>query len=332
MEYRRLGKTGLEASVIGIGSWQLSGPLTVDGRPDGFADIGEAAAVDLIRALGERGVNFIDTAPIYGDGVGETRIGKAIRGQRDRWLVSTKFGMTLDGAGRRRLDLSPAAVRRNIEDSLRRLATDHVDLYLFHSDPAPAEIAPCLELLGRLKAEGKIRAAGVSTDSTETLSALIAAGGIDACLLTHSLYREPQAQFDLAMQAGLGILKRGVLEFGLLSGNYFRARASYGRDDIRRTTIDHLDSRRFAAFRALVPPGASMPAFAVRYVLDRPDTHVIIYGGKSLDQYQAAFDAVAMTPLAPAMIERVAETRRRLARSLLVPRALRKMKRVLRLA
>jgi aryl-alcohol dehydrogenase-like predicted oxidoreductase len=332
VEYRRLGRTGLAASVIGIGSWQLSGPLTVDGRPDGFADIGESAAIDLIRALGEQGVNLIDTAPIYGDGAGETRIGKAIGGQRDRWIVSTKFGMTLDGAGRRRLDLSPAAVRRNIEDSLRRLATDHVDLYLCHSDPAPAEIAPCLELLGRLKDEGKIRAAGVSTDSAQTLAALIGAGGLDVCLLTHSLYREPQAQFDLAMAAGLGIMKRGALEFGLLSGNYFRARARYGGDDIRRTTIDHLDSRRFAAFQALVPSGVAMPAFAVRYVLDRPDTHVVVYGGKSLDQYRAALDAVALAPLDAAMIDRIAATRRQLSRSLLVPRALRKMKRMLRLA
>lgn len=332
MEYRRLGKTGLDASVIGIGTWQLSGPLTVDGRPDGFADIGAAAATQMIHALGERGVNLIDTAPIYGDGVGETRVGAAIRGQRDRWIVSTKFGMTLDGAGHRRLDLSPPAVRRNLEGSLKRLATDYVDLYLFHSDPGPGELPGCLELLGRLKDEGKIRFAGLSTDSTETLAATIAAGGLDVALLTHSLYREPQAQFDLARQAGLGILKRGVLEFGLLSGNYFRARASYGRDDIRRTTIDHLDSRRFAAFRALVPAGASMPAFAVRYVLDRPDTHVVIYGGKSLDQYQAAFDAVALAPLDPALIAKVGATRRRLARSLIVPRALRKMKRVLRLA
>ena len=93
MKYRILGRTGLEVSEIGIGMWQLSGPLTVDDKQDGFPDPGVKSVGDLIRACGDFGINLIDTAEIYGDGEGERRAGAAIKGQRDRWILSTKFGL-----------------------------------------------------------------------------------------------------------------------------------------------------------------------------------------------------------------------------------------------
>lgn len=92
MRKRALGRTGMEVTEIGIGAWQIGGPLLLDGRADGHPDIGADAAICLIRELGERGVNFIDTAEQYGAGESERRVGRAIQGARDRWIVSTKWG------------------------------------------------------------------------------------------------------------------------------------------------------------------------------------------------------------------------------------------------
>src|ERR1700722_7813944 len=94
MKYRNLGKTGLAVSEIGVGAWQLGGPLLLDGKMDGHPDVGEDFAIDLIhRAQDELGINFIDTAEQYGAGESKRRVGKALRGRRDKWVVSTKFGM-----------------------------------------------------------------------------------------------------------------------------------------------------------------------------------------------------------------------------------------------
>ena len=94
MRYRILGKTGIRVSEIGVGAWQLGGPLILDGKMDGHPDVGKQNATDLIRQCSsELGINFIDTAEQYGAGESERRVGEALAGQRDRWIISTKFGM-----------------------------------------------------------------------------------------------------------------------------------------------------------------------------------------------------------------------------------------------
>ena len=105
MEYRILGSTGMKVSALAIGTWQLSGPLSFDGKPDGFSDPGEKYVINLISACAGLGINVIDTAEIYGDGEGEKRVGKAISGQRDKWIVSTKFGMRRGSKGERIRDV-----------------------------------------------------------------------------------------------------------------------------------------------------------------------------------------------------------------------------------
>src|SRR5229473_1328492 len=92
MKYRILGKTGLKVSEIGVGAWQLGGPLTLDGKADGHPDLGREFSIDLIRKCGDLGINFIDTAAQYGNGESERRVGEALKGRRDQWGLSTKFG------------------------------------------------------------------------------------------------------------------------------------------------------------------------------------------------------------------------------------------------
>jgi len=132
VEYRTLGRTGLRVCVLGVGTWQLAGPVAIDGRPDGYADPGREHVVRLIRSLGELGINLIDTSPVYGDGEGERRVGEAIHDRRDAWVVVTKFGLARGSAGEAVLTAKPSEIRSWLEGSLRRLSTSYVDVYLIH--------------------------------------------------------------------------------------------------------------------------------------------------------------------------------------------------------
>src|SRR5947207_7742531 len=135
MKYRALGRTGLEVSEIGVGAWQLGGPLVLNGKADGHPDLGRENAIGLIRQCGEMGINFIDTAEQYGAGESERRVGEALRGQRDRWVISTKFGALVGPRGERVEDASAKRVPLSLEGSLRRLGTDRIDVYLHHVTP-----------------------------------------------------------------------------------------------------------------------------------------------------------------------------------------------------
>ena len=104
-----LGKTGLEVSPLCIGTWQLAGPVSFGGQPDGHPDPGEEAVISLIRNLGERGLNFIDCAEQYGEGEGERRTGLALKGCREDWVISTKFGYRVGAGGTRIDDSSPVS-------------------------------------------------------------------------------------------------------------------------------------------------------------------------------------------------------------------------------
>lgn len=173
MEYRILGRTGLKVSVFGIGGWQLSGALVLDGKPDGFPDIGRDRAIAIVKGCRDLGINLIDTAEIYGDGEGERRIGAAIEGERDRWIVSSKFGIRRGTKGERITNSHPDTIRNSLEGSLRRLNTDYLDIYLYHAPPQPESIAEGKEVLETLKQEGKIRFYGISTDNPQELQSLV---------------------------------------------------------------------------------------------------------------------------------------------------------------
>ncbi|UCC25337.1 MAG: aldo/keto reductase, partial [Gemmatimonadales bacterium] len=110
MQPRVLGRTGISVSPITIGAWQLGGPLTLDGKPDGHPDPGGANVIRLIHELGDLGVNAIDTAEQYSAGESERRVGKALKGRRDRWVVSTKFGYRVGPDHTREDDSSPETI------------------------------------------------------------------------------------------------------------------------------------------------------------------------------------------------------------------------------
>ena len=176
MQYRELGKSGIEASVVGLGTWVTGGGAPWGSDPD------DRESIRAIHAALDGGINLLDTAPCYGFGRSEEVVAKAIRDRRDRVVLATKCGLwwsdergsefcVYDGRTIRR-SLRPDTIREEIELSLQRLQTDHIDLYQTHwptVDPDKTPIADTMACLMKLKDQGKIRAIGVSNVTLEEL-------------------------------------------------------------------------------------------------------------------------------------------------------------------
>ena len=295
MEYRILGKTGLQVSVIGIGSWQLSGPLMLDNKADGFPDPGRDQVIHLIKACGDLGINFIDTAEIYGEGEGERRIGEAIFGNREQWILSTKFGLRRGKSGKRVVNAKPDTIRESIEGSLKRLRTDYIDLYLYHSPPNINLISEGKEVLNTLKQEGKIRFYGISTDDPEVLDQMVNQQAVEVVMFDQSLLNHPASMLNLVKQHKLGLIIRGALAAGLLSGKYFRQKPNLSEQDIRKEVP--YPWQKYAFYEQFLPEEVSMTAFALRYLLDFDTTHTIVLGGKSIENYQEALNILTLPEL-----------------------------------
>lgn len=226
MQMKTLGASGIEASVVGMGTWVTGGGAVWNGVDDAES----RRAIDV--AL-DAGVNFIDTAPAYGWGHSEEVIGQAIHGRRDKVVIATKCGLWWEdqrGAFHYHLNgkdmyisLRPDTITVEIENSLRRLGTDYVDLYQIHwpaKEPEMTPIAETMACLNRLKDQGKVRAIGVCNLSVPQLEEYSAAGEIASDQFRYSmLYRAPEADvLPWCADKGLATLTYMSLEQGLLTG------------------------------------------------------------------------------------------------------------------
>ncbi|MDP8244938.1 MAG: aldo/keto reductase [Candidatus Hinthialibacter antarcticus] len=222
MKRRTLGQSGIEASVIVLGTWAIGG--TWWGGTD------EAASIDAIRAAIDNGVNCIDTAAVYGFGVSETLVGKAIEGRRDQVVIATKCGLRWDfDKGEHFFDLEGKSVNRHlaadsirweVEQSLARLNIDCIDLYQTHwQDPTiPAE--ETMATLQDLKREGKIRAIGVSNCDAERMKQYASAGPLDCDQEKFSML-DPEIKEDQlphCMENNIALLAYSPMAMGLLTG------------------------------------------------------------------------------------------------------------------
>ncbi len=208
---RPLGETGMAVSVLGLGTVKLGRDQGVK-YPDRFTIPDDSEARALLDLARDAGINLIDTAPAYGRS--EERLGRLLRGQRRHWLIATKVGEEFEG-GRSFFDFSPQHIRFSVERSLRRLATDHLDMVLVHSDGNDEAIirGGTLEVLADLKAEGKIRATGMSTKTPE--GGLLAARQSDCVMVTWNLaYDGDLPVIDYCHKHGKGVLIKKALASG----------------------------------------------------------------------------------------------------------------------
>src|SRR5690349_3789799 len=213
MQRIEIGSSGVQTSRIGLGTWAIGGWM--------WGGTDERESIDTIRSAVERGVTLIDTAPVYGFGRSEEIVGKALAegGLRNKVRIATKVGLAWnDGAVFR--DSCPARIRQEIEDSLRRLRTDVIDLYQVHWPDLETPVAETARTLENLRREGKIRAIGVSNYSPAQMDAFRTVARLDAVQPPYNLFeREIDADvLPYAKRNGLTVLSYGALCRGLLSG------------------------------------------------------------------------------------------------------------------
>jgi aryl-alcohol dehydrogenase-like predicted oxidoreductase len=293
MEYRKLGQTGLKVSALGIGAWQLGGPLVLDGIQDGHPDPGKDKVLYMIQALADHGINFIDTAEQYSNGESERRVGEAIKSRRNEWVLSTKFGHKVGPNNTRVEDTSPESIMPAIEGSLSRLQTDRIEVYHFHTHPIIEQLDEIAEVLNQAKKQGKILNVAVSTNDINMIKELHSRSMIDVVQYVSSMF-EPFADVQAYVKENnLGGIVRGVVSQGRLSGKYFAQNPQPKVGD-RRIELRE-DFTRFAPLAKLCPEGMTMLETAIRFVLDQEATSTIILGSKTLQEYEVALKSLSFS-------------------------------------
>lgn len=291
---RTIGASGISASAIGLGTWAIGGWM--------WGGTDEAQSIDTIRASIDEGVSLIDTAPAYGQGLSEEIVGKALKGRRDKVVLATKLGLVwhtkkgnhffdYDGAPVHRY-LGADSVVYEVEQSLRRLGTDHIDLYITHWQDPTTPVAETMEALDRLKTQGKIRSIGASNVSISDVEAYLAAGQLDAVQQEYSMVAREIEQDLLPFCAAnnVSVLSYSSLALGLLSGKIGPDRVFTGDDQRKDNPRFSLANRRkVAALMEAIRPiaeahGASEAQVVIAWTLQQPGITFSLCGARSPQQ------------------------------------------------
>lgn len=295
MKYRKLGRTGLNVSVVGIGTWQFGGEWGLNYTQ---------AEVDAILDRGrELGINLIDTAECYGDHLSESFIGDYLsRRNREEWLIATKFGHQFHERFTRTDRFDAAAVLQQLDASLKALKTDYVDLYQFHSGPDAAfDNDELWTLLDKQKQAGKILHLGTSIGSNDNLHQTEASSkvGSEAIQVVYNrLDRVPENRvFPSCERQDLGVLARVPLASGYLSGKY-KPGAVFGETDVRHRHDPESTRRKLEEVEEIrrneVPEGVDMAQWALAWCLKNPIVSTVIPGCKNPAQVEANAAAAEM--------------------------------------
>ena len=309
MKTRRLGKSGLQVTEVGLGCWQLGGD---------FGPIEDATAQHVLQTARQGGINVYDTADVYGDGRSERLVGGHLKPGE---LVATKVG--------RSPDLYPdgyseEAVREHVLASIERLGVDRLDLIQLHCVPpellARGEI---FDWMRALQAEGLCRAWGASVETMDEAQTCLKQEGLTSLQIIFNLFRQDAATelFEAAKQADVGIIARVPLASGLLTGKFTRETefASTDQRNFNRDGSAFSVGETFAgipfeegldlvdALRAFKPDGWSMVQFALRWILDFDAVSTVIAGASKPSQVRSNIEAASLAPLPSAVHEGLAE-------------------------
>jgi len=284
MEHVRIAGIETEATRVGLGTWAIGGWM--------WGSTEASDAEKTIRSAIDRGVTLIDTAPIYGQGRSEEIVGKAVTdsGRRDDLVLATKVG--LDWSDGIRRDSSPSRIRKEIDDSLRRLQTDVIDLYQVHWPDASVPFERTAEELEKLRAEGKIRAIGVSNYDPEQMDAFRDGAALSTLQPPYNLFERGMEQRHLpyCKENGISILSYGALCRGLLSGK-MTSETTFPKGDLRRNDPKFREQRFEQYLNAVQRIDAlarkrydvSVLEFAVRWILDQ-GVEIALWGARRPDQ------------------------------------------------
>jgi aryl-alcohol dehydrogenase-like predicted oxidoreductase len=316
---RVLGRSGIEVSALGMGTWALGGTMNgSDGQPYGWGTADDAESTRAIRRALDLGVTLFDTADAYGVGHAEELLGSALAPVRDRVVIATKWGNrigsgTLDG-----VDGSPAFVRTALAASLRRLGTDHVDVYQLHiGDLPPAQAEDLVDVLEALVDEGLIRWYGWSTD--DVARAAVFEKGPHCTAIQHELNLVSDAPAMLAFCEAhdLASLNRSPLAMGLLSDKV-TAESRFGPDTVRGLApawlkwfddgrpVPEFLARRDAVRDVLTSGGRTLAQGALAWCWARSGKAIPLPGCRTVEQVEQNAGAMAFGPLTDAEMAQIA--------------------------
>jgi aryl-alcohol dehydrogenase-like predicted oxidoreductase len=275
--------------VVGVGTWQFGGEWGKD-----F----EQAEVDaILKTAGDLGINLIDTAECYGDHLSEEFVGRAIKGQRDQWVVATKFGHKFHRAFERDDVYDPNEVRKQLENSLRALQTETIDLYQFHSGTdAMFDTEGLWEMLRAQQQAGKIRHLGVSIsksyDGVHQIDSAREVGATAFQVVYNRLHRKHERYtFKTAIEQDLGVLARVPLASGFLSGKFSKdthfdktdVRSAWMSESERQEMIEQVERIKSEE----VPEDVPMAQWALAWALQHPAVTCVIPGCKNVEQMRS---------------------------------------------
>ena len=308
MEYRKLGKSGLELSAITYGAFAIGGTM--------WGGNEKQNSIAAIHAALDHGVSTIDTAPFYGFGLSEELIGEAIKGKdRSKIQILNKFGLVWDqsnqGKGEHFFDAeengkilpiykyaAKANVIKELEESLKRLGTDYVDLLQLHWPDASTPIDETMEALELLIQQGKIRAAGVSNYNLDQMKIANESIALSSNQLAYSMLNRGIADdiIPYAIAHDISIIAYSPLERGLLTGKYFKD-ARLKSNDHRNGYFGQFDAEKVKSFLAAIQPiadakNASLSQLVLRWTTLQPGITLVLAGAR--DASQAIDNAKAM--------------------------------------
>jgi aryl-alcohol dehydrogenase-like predicted oxidoreductase len=312
MKRRLLGKTGFEVSEISLGTWQVGGKWG--------ESFDHKNAQEILNTAVDHGVNFIDTADVYGDGQSERALGKLVRSRKERIYVATKCGRRLSP----HIDSSytPAILRKSVEDSLKNMDLERIDLIQLHCPPPETYNRP--EIFGEfkeLRKEGKILNLGVSVERVEEAMRAMEYTNVTTIQIIFNMFRQRPAEkfFAAAAKKNIGIIVRVPLASGLLTGK-FNLETSFGNEDHRHfnrngkafdkgETFSGIDYGKgleaVEELRKVFPQNDSLALVALRWILMFREVSCIIPGASRSDQVLSNLRAAELPALKKAEMDAV---------------------------
>ena len=313
---RTLGRTGIEVSAMGLGSWAIGGPWTMYGGQAGWGTVDDAESTRAIHQAIELGVTFFDTAATYGAGHSERVLGQAIKGRRDQIIGGTKFGYNVNETTKEVVhygssdETSEVAshIRSDLEDSLRRLDTDYIDIYQLHVGGLPVDKAlEVRDVLEKLVAEGKIRTYGWSTDRIDAAEAFSTSPKCGIVQQALSVMEGNLELLALCERLNLASINRSPLGMGLLTGKFTQS-TTFGNDDLRKgmtwhpafrdgkpskNWLDALDSVR----EVLTSDGRTLAQGSLAWIWAKSPNTIPVPGFRNVKQAEENALAMAKGPL-----------------------------------
>ena len=292
MEYKRLGSTNLEISRIGFGCWAIGG--------HGYGSVDDRESIKAIQKALDMGVNFFDTADVYGFGHSEEILGKALGGKRNEVIIATKFGVNWDKNKRTFKDCSPERVVEALEASLRRLKIDCIPLYQIHWHDEKTPIEDVMGTLLKCRDAGKILHIGCCNFSKDLI---LRASNINRVESYQCLYNLAKRQNEKIIkysseELGISVLAYGVIGRGILSAKYNK-NSQFGENDTRINDPDfhgaRYDKNIFIAEKLSEigkKYGKSPAQVAIRWVLENPNVTCAITGSKTPEQVAENVDSI----------------------------------------